>query len=55
MTGWRSTPSAPIWSTITAAVSWPAIVAAVTPPAPSGRTVTSTVVTYAAPSTPPRR
>src|SRR5436190_14397062 len=42
---WRSTPSQPKWSTITDIVSCPAMVAATTPPAPSERTVTSTVVT----------
>src|SRR5260370_1281551 len=39
----------------TAMVSWPAMVAAVTPPAPSVRTVTSTLATYAAPGRPPTR
>src|SRR5205085_2494254 len=53
--GWRWTPRMPSWSTTSASVSWPAMVAAVTPPAPSERTVISTVVTYAAPSTPPSR
>ena len=45
LTGSLVTPSQPNWSTATDIASWPEIVAAVTPPAPSVRTVTSTVVT----------
>ena len=43
--GFCATFRMPSWSMTTARVSWPAIVAAVTPPAPSVRTVTSTVLT----------
>src|SRR2546425_46413 len=45
VTGFSGSPNAPSRSSTTAVDSWPAIVAAVTPPAPSVRTLTSTVVT----------
>ena len=43
--GSLSSPRSPNWSMITDIVSWPAIEAATMPPAPSVRTVISTVET----------
>ena len=53
MIGWRSTPSQPKWSTMSAIASWPAIVDGGEPAAPSARTVQTIEATYSAPIRPP--